>query len=687
VKDFFISYNQHDRGWAEWIAWTLEENEFSVVIQAWDFVGNWVMKMDSAMRESGRTIVVLSPHYVDAKFTQSEWADAFRRDPTGAMDLLIPVRVEPVEPQGVLGQIIYVDFVGKNEAEALELLLKRVRGARGKPSVSPQFPRSNAGKSDAQRSIAVKPVYPAEAEDQKRLLPAFHAIVRWRGLYSGEIDTLRAAGELARAWSEKVPTEFDDKVAEVIALAGGVAQDFRSLPIETLEFARPYGLAVHPTVFWGNAMEDVADSVKALAWEKSEENKRLNLRRAELGMKRDSLQLNRYGFEMIARVLESAVALARFNPDSLPRGFLKTGSSEKPKSDHKVCPTDLSAYGTLLMARIQEDPRLHLVSPGAEMEIIGSFAARTLKLFGLCAQKNRAGSIDLVAHDFQHLYYWQSSSPLPTMQFALNGIQDAHFLSPEPGAAVAAVDSDGVVSELTPEGGKKKIYTPTEKLYLEDARIWVDHLDQESWYALWLTRDGDVSSGSCAVSPVTRSADDLWQDPVFVAEFGRLGRKVVWQGLHRDLAFGTLSGLPCLIVTRTAYGGVGVCFLDPKSLVSIRRPIAIQKFVGEVALAGGRWLIAALLKNDNRPQNRLLVWDLDSDADTPIGGWFERSGDVYHITKVAETADSFQTVQVFRTLELHPHENYFQMIRFEWPSGKITEFQRLKDLRIWPVDC
>ena len=36
-KDFFISYTSTDRPWAEWIAWQLEHEGFSVVIQAWDF--------------------------------------------------------------------------------------------------------------------------------------------------------------------------------------------------------------------------------------------------------------------------------------------------------------------------------------------------------------------------------------------------------------------------------------------------------------------------------------------------------------------------------------------------------------------------------------------------------------------------------------------------------------------------
>src|SRR5262249_4505321 len=119
MKDFFISYNREDKKWAEWIAWQLEEAGFTAVIQAWDFVGNWVVDMNKAMGETARTIAVLSPNYVKAIYTQSEWANAFRLDPTGEKDLLIPVRVAAFDPDRIFAQLVYVDLVGAEEAEAV----------------------------------------------------------------------------------------------------------------------------------------------------------------------------------------------------------------------------------------------------------------------------------------------------------------------------------------------------------------------------------------------------------------------------------------------------------------------------------------------------------------------------------------------------------------------------------------
>ncbi|SRR5256885_16655553 len=78
-KDFFVSYNKADRYWGEWIAWQLEEAGFSVVIQAWDFRpgSNFILEMQKAATEAERTIAVLSNGYLDALYTQPEWAAAF----------------------------------------------------------------------------------------------------------------------------------------------------------------------------------------------------------------------------------------------------------------------------------------------------------------------------------------------------------------------------------------------------------------------------------------------------------------------------------------------------------------------------------------------------------------------------------------------------------------------------------
>ena len=74
MADFFVSYNSADRSWAEWIAYQLEDAGYSTTIQAWDFRpgSDFVEEMDRAAAGSQRTIAVLSPDYVAARFTRSE---------------------------------------------------------------------------------------------------------------------------------------------------------------------------------------------------------------------------------------------------------------------------------------------------------------------------------------------------------------------------------------------------------------------------------------------------------------------------------------------------------------------------------------------------------------------------------------------------------------------------------------
>ena len=93
--DFFVSYTQTDRAWAEWIAWTLEEDGYRVLMQAWDFVpgSNWMQGMQAGIRDAARTIAVLSPDYLRSVYGGAEWQAAWASDPAGQERKLLPVRV------------------------------------------------------------------------------------------------------------------------------------------------------------------------------------------------------------------------------------------------------------------------------------------------------------------------------------------------------------------------------------------------------------------------------------------------------------------------------------------------------------------------------------------------------------------------------------------------------------------
>lgn len=154
-KDFFISYNGKDQVWAEWIAWTLEEAKYEVVIQAWDFRpgGNFILEMHRAAQETEATVLVLSQNYLDAEYTYPEWAAAFVDDPQGNKRKLIPFRIGKCQPQGLLQPIIFTDLVGLSESEVKEAILKALK-VRAKPTSSPKFPSSQP------RAIEKAPRFP-----------------------------------------------------------------------------------------------------------------------------------------------------------------------------------------------------------------------------------------------------------------------------------------------------------------------------------------------------------------------------------------------------------------------------------------------------------------------------------------------------------------------------------------------
>lgn len=144
VHDFFVSYTSPDLDWARWIAWTLEEAGYSVVLQDWDFRPgeNFVLRMDDAAKRTRSTIAVLSNAYLASAFPQPEWAVAFSSDPKSGKKRLIPIKVRECKPEGLLGQVIYINLVGLSEQDARMALLGGLTD-RGKPALAPEFPVGN----------------------------------------------------------------------------------------------------------------------------------------------------------------------------------------------------------------------------------------------------------------------------------------------------------------------------------------------------------------------------------------------------------------------------------------------------------------------------------------------------------------------------------------------------------------
>lgn len=142
MADYFISYTSPDKAWAEWIGYVLEEEGFTVVIQAWDFRpgSNFVLEMQRAATNATRTIMVLSPDYLSSQFASSEWAAAFSTDPQGLKRKLVPVVVRKCCISGLLNSIVRINLVSEDELSARNLLLDGLSAKRAKPAQRPSFP-------------------------------------------------------------------------------------------------------------------------------------------------------------------------------------------------------------------------------------------------------------------------------------------------------------------------------------------------------------------------------------------------------------------------------------------------------------------------------------------------------------------------------------------------------------------
>ncbi|HIJ51907.1 MAG TPA: toll/interleukin-1 receptor domain-containing protein [Planctomycetes bacterium] len=129
MEDFFISYNKTDKEYAKRIADWLDQAGFTTILQANNFVAgsNFVSEMHKALQKTRRIILVLSPDYLNATFTEAEWTAALAKDPTSQNRSLIPVRVRECEPNGLLRPIVYIDLVGLSVKKAKAKFLDEIQ--------------------------------------------------------------------------------------------------------------------------------------------------------------------------------------------------------------------------------------------------------------------------------------------------------------------------------------------------------------------------------------------------------------------------------------------------------------------------------------------------------------------------------------------------------------------------------
>lgn len=125
---FFISFNSADLDWAEWLAWQLEDNGHTTVIQDWELTdgSDNTLQTDEAAAKADKIIAVLSPAYIEALYAQSGATADFAADPEGLRSKIIPIRVKECVLEGPLTDMRFIDITGLDEDGAQKLLLSKL---------------------------------------------------------------------------------------------------------------------------------------------------------------------------------------------------------------------------------------------------------------------------------------------------------------------------------------------------------------------------------------------------------------------------------------------------------------------------------------------------------------------------------------------------------------------------------
>jgi TIR domain-containing protein len=145
--DFFISHAGRDTGWAEWLAWQLQQAGFSVELDVWDWTPgeDFVTRMAAALERADRLLAVCTEAYFSSVFGGAELRAAFAQS-AAAQGRIVPVVVEPVALPALYAPLITLELTGLDEAAAAARLRARLAG--GRPTGPPPFPRGDPARSD-----------------------------------------------------------------------------------------------------------------------------------------------------------------------------------------------------------------------------------------------------------------------------------------------------------------------------------------------------------------------------------------------------------------------------------------------------------------------------------------------------------------------------------------------------------
>jgi tetratricopeptide (TPR) repeat protein len=125
-RDFFISRAGPDKALAIWIGQLIAAQGKTYVLQDADFGHQDFMgAMDSALKSGARVVALYSLAYLNSDNCLKEALTALHGDPFNRQQRLIPMRIEPCAPDGMLRGIVYADLLAeRRQADGSALTVK-----------------------------------------------------------------------------------------------------------------------------------------------------------------------------------------------------------------------------------------------------------------------------------------------------------------------------------------------------------------------------------------------------------------------------------------------------------------------------------------------------------------------------------------------------------------------------------
>jgi TIR domain/NB-ARC domain len=190
MPDFFIDYHDADVQWARWIAYQLEDAQYTVFYRERDVRAgmNTVLSVDDALQSDNvRVISLLSPDHPSKTSADNVPSGGPVWSVKYAKGDLLPIKVRHCSIRGLLSTIKSIDFVGIDEVEARRKLLNSISitSERKSDATPPPFP----GSTDKQQAMKRPQRYPG-------ILPAIWNVPPSNGIFTDRDPALAALYEV-----------------------------------------------------------------------------------------------------------------------------------------------------------------------------------------------------------------------------------------------------------------------------------------------------------------------------------------------------------------------------------------------------------------------------------------------------------------------------------------------------------